>query len=132
MHLITDSPQKKLRQTDALLTFRLDQPGPNATLPTLSPNLPFATVAEEILGFIHAVPPKGAIPLKIKPSLPSLKLWKYGGKICLRTTHSLIWPAWTQVVEGEDVHLYVLPLTQSLVVSFNGHYTKIQVEGALN
>ena len=129
LHLLTTSPTDPRRLSDALVVFRLDQAGPNAALPNLGPSLQAATVSEETLGFIHAVPPGSAQRLKLEPEVSNVKLWRYQGKLYLRTNHALIWPAWTQVAAGEDMRVYVLPKTRSLVLSVAGAYTKIKVPG---
>lgn len=128
LHLLTDSPHKGSRSSDALVVFRLDKGGPNAEMPKLGPGLP-ETVTPELLGFVHGVPPSDAVMLDVTPEIPGLRVWKYGGKIYLRTSNSVVWPAWQSVAGGDDMRVYVLPPTQSLVISIDGNHQKIVIPG---
>lgn len=128
LHLLTESPHKGARNSDALVVFRLDKGGPNAALPKLGPGLP-ETVTPELLGFVHGVPPEDAILLDVEPRIPGLRAWKYDRRVYLRTSHSVVWPAWSSVAGGDDLRVYVLPPTQSIVVSVDGEHRKIVIPG---
>ena len=129
LHLLATSPNQSLRQSDALVVLRLTKPGPKAQLPTMGPAFESQIVSDVTLNFIHALPPDGAKPLKTEPTLAGLKLWKYQDQLYLRTNYPLIWPAWIQVANGEDMRVYLLPKTRSIVVSHAGTYHKLRVVG---
>ena len=128
LHLLASSPNHNLRQSDALVVLRLAKAGPNAKLPNLGPALESQIVSDVTLNFIHALPPDGAKRIKTKPTLPNLKIWKYQDQLYLRTSHHLIWPAWIQVANGEDMRVYLLPKTRSIVISTHGTYTKLKID----
>ena len=128
LHLLTDSPHKGSRSSDALVVFKLDKGGPNAEMPRLEPGSP-ETVTQELLGFVHGVPPRDAAMLTVEPGIPGVRIWKYQGRLYLRTSHNVVWPAWHALVGGDDMRVYVLPPTQSLVVSVDGRHQKISIPG---
>lgn len=128
LHLLTDSPHKGSRSSDALVVFKLDKGGPNAEMPRLEPRQS-ETVTPEMLGFVHGVPPREAVMLTTEPALPGVRIWKYQGRLYLRTSHNVVWPAWHALVGGDDVSVYVLPPSRSLVVSIDGRQRKVSIPG---
>lgn len=67
--------------------------------------------------------------MTLSPRLANVRLWQWRNTLYLRTPHALIWPAWTQVASGEDLNVYRLPKTRSLVISQDGVYTRLRVGG---
>lgn len=128
IHLLTESSLKGKRNADALVVFQLDKGGPKAIEPQLGPSLS-ESITPELLGFVHGVPPANAIMLKIDPPVPGVRIWKHNGRIFLRTVHSLVWPAWHGSAGGEDMRVYILPPTQSAVLSVDGSQQKIVIRG---
>jgi len=128
LHLLTESPLKGQRSADALVVFRLDKRGPKAEMPQVAPNMVSETVSEETLGFMHGVPPADAVQLALQPKVPGTRLWKYRGRLFLRTSHSVVWPAWNSLAMGDDVRVYTLPSSPSLVLSVNGEHRKLVIE----
>lgn len=128
IHLLTESSIKGKRSADALVVFQLDKGGPKAIEPQLGPSLS-ESITPELLGFVHGVPPANAILLKIDPPVPGVRVWKHNGRIFLRTVHSLVWPAWHGSAGGEDQRVYILPPTQSAVLSVDGSQQKIVIRG---
>lgn len=126
VHLLTESAAKSRRTSDALVVFRMDKPGPNANVPKIGPSAP-TTVSTELLSFVHGVPPEGALGLNLDPLLPNVKMWEFKGNYYLRTPFAAVWPAWHSIANGEDICVYVMPKTPSIVVSVNGIQTKLMV-----
>lgn len=128
IHLLTESSMKGKRSADALVVFRLDKSGPKAHQPKIGPGIAEA-VSPELLGFVHGVPPADAKLLAIEPGVPGVRAWKHRGRIYLRTSHSLVWPAWLGSAGGEDMRVYIIPPTQSAVISVDGSQQKIKISG---
>ena len=129
LHLLTESPLKGQRSAVALVVFRLDKRGPQAEMPQIAPSSGTDTVSEEALGFMHGVPPQDASVLPLTPPLPGTRIWKYRGKLYLRTSHAVVWPAWNSLAMGDDIRVYTLPPTRSLVLSINGEHQKVVLDG---
>jgi intracellular multiplication protein IcmK len=123
LHLLTESAAKDGRVADALVVLRLDRPGPNAREPELRPHGP-NTVSAEMLQLVHGIAPKGAGKVRVAPRAPGIAVWEIGGRYYLRTPHALVWPAWSASAAGEDVRVYVIPKTPSIVVAADGRQQK--------
>lgn len=128
LHLLTESSVQGKRNADALVVFRLDKGGPNALEPKIGPSLA-ESITPELLGFVHGIPPQDAKMLSIEPALPGVRAWQHGGRIYLRTIHSLVWPAWQGVAGSEDMRVYILPATASAMISISGAQQKITFGG---
>ncbi|MDR0465850.1 MAG: DotH/IcmK family type IV secretion protein [Deltaproteobacteria bacterium] len=126
VHLLTDSAAKDDRMADALVVFRLDKHGPQAAVSHLLPSMP-TTVTPEMLLFIHGIAPPGAVQVSVEPKFPGLSLWAYKNRLFLRTSYAVVWPAWSSVANGEDMRVYVLPKTPSIVVAVSGSHHKLIV-----
>ena len=118
LHLVTGSGRREGRLNDALTIFRVQKEGPGARTPVLGPVQ--EPVSEELLAFVHGVPPKGAVRLRTRPADPGVQVWAYEGSLYVRSIYQAVWPAWERSAACEDVHLYVMPVTASIVVSKNG------------
>ena len=117
-HLVTESRRTHGRTNDALVVLRLAQKGPGAREAVLGPAPEF--VGEELLGFAHGVPPRGARRLSVEPDDRGLKAWVWDGMVYVRSVHKAVWPAWTRSASMEGATVYVMPMTPSVVVSRNG------------
>ena len=120
LHLITDSPFQGRRTSDALVIFRLNKRGPRAEQGEKTWEETVSPVTDETLAFIHALPVPEATALRTEPVLQETQLWRLRGKLYLRTRYDLVWPAWQAVAHGDDIRVYVLPKTTSLVVAVEG------------
>lgn len=128
VHLLTDSKDKEGRVVDSLVVFRFDKHGPKASIPQLEPTSP-TTVTPELLGLLHNSPPQDATMLRVTPKIAGMAAWEYRGRIFLRTRYPAVFPAWLGVVNGDDMRVYVMPKTPSIVLSVNGAHQKFIIEG---
>jgi len=126
VHLLTESKDKEGRVADSLVVFRLDKQGPKAVIPQLEPSSP-TTITPELLGLLHNSPPRDAQSLRVSPKIAGMSAWEYRGKIYLRTRYPAVFPAWLGVVNGDDMRVYVMPKTPSIVLSVNGVHSKFTV-----
>lgn len=126
LHLVTESKDKVGRISDSLVVFRLDKQGPHAVLPQLTPTTP-TTITPELLGMLHGIPPHGAALLKIEPRVTGITVWEYNNRLFLRTRYAAVFPAWLGVANSEDMRVYVLPKTPSIVLSINGAHQKFTI-----
>lgn len=129
LHLLTESQAKDGRISDALVVFRLDKQGPHANTPQIEPaSAVETTVTPEMLGFVHGIAPRGAATVSVNPKIPGLSVWEYKNRLYLRSVHPAVWPAWTAAANGDDVCVYLMPKTPSIVVSVNGTHQKLTLE----
>ena len=57
----------------------------------------------------------------MEPGSDDVLVWEYSGKRYVRTTYTLMWPAWTAVVNGAgNTRCYEVPVTSRLMLSKNG------------
>ncbi len=130
-HLVTESQRAQGRTNDALVVLRVARRGPGARDAVLGPAPEF--VSEELLGFAHGVPPRGAKRLKVEPDDRGVRAWLHEGMVYVRSVHKAVWPAWTRSAAMEGATVYVMPMTPSVVVSRNGRretYRLVQGTGA--
>ena len=118
LHLVTGSGRREGRLNDALTIFRVQKEGPGARSPLLGPVQ--EPVSEELLAFVHGVPPRGAVRVRTQPADPGVQVWAHEGRLYVRSIYQAVWPAWERSAACEDTHLYVMPVTASIVVSRNG------------
>ena len=126
--LLTDSPFNGRRTSDALVVFRIDRMGPNAKHILLSSPYDDYPLPEESLLFLHGMIPEKAERLTFHPPIRAMNLWEYRENYYVKTSHSLIWPAWQRIAYGQDTTLYVLPKTHSLVLAVDGKTQTIQID----
>ena len=119
IRLESDSVRAPERKADALVLFQLAHHGPKAALPIIRDIK--ETADSSMLAFLDRVPPEKAVRVRVEPGSDDVLVWKYGGKHYLRTTHTLMWPAWTAVVNGAgNTRCYEVPVTSRLMLSKNG------------
>lgn len=119
IRLEADSVRGKQRKADALVLFQLAHHGPKANPPIVesSPE----TASSVLLSFLDQVPPKGAERLRITPDTPSLSVWKFNDRHYIRTSHTLMWPAWNTAVNGAGgIRCYEAPATSRISLSIQG------------
>ena len=74
-----------------------------------------------MLAFLDRVPPKDARRVRVEPGADDVLVWSHNGKHYVRTVHSLMWPAWTAVVNGAgNTRCYEVPVTSRIMLSRNG------------
>ena len=119
IRLESDSVRSPQRNADGLVLFQLAHFGPNAQSP-LTKEVK-ETASSTMIAFLDHVPPSGATRVSCIPTDDNTILWKLAGKHYLRTTHSLMWPAWISVVNGAGgIKCYELPVTPRIMLSRNG------------
>jgi intracellular multiplication protein IcmK len=119
IRLDSDGIKAPERSADGLVLFRIGHPGPNAEIPSVAGLQ--ETVTSDMLAFLDKVPPKGATLVKLDLSSRASSLWLYQDTHFLRTSDSLVWPAWKAVVNGAgDVKCYELPVTSRLLIAKDG------------
>jgi len=119
IRLESDSVRSPNRKADALVLFQLAHHGPKASIPITESIKETADSA--MLAFLDRVPPDEAARVRTEPGSEKLTVWKYGGKHYIRTSHTLMWPAWTAVVNGAgNVKCYEAPVTSRVMFSNNG------------
>jgi intracellular multiplication protein IcmK len=119
IRLESDSVRSPERNADALVLFQLAHFGPKAA-PPLIENVR-ETVSSEMLAFLDRVPPANAQRVTLDPAQDNLTVWRLGDHHYIRTTHTLVWPAWTAVVHGAGgTRCYEAPATPRIMLSANG------------
>ena len=124
IRLESDSVRSPERKADALVLFQLAHRGPKASVPIIQDIK--ETVDSNLLAFLDRVPPKGAVRIGIKPNQENLTVWKFGEKHYIRSVHTLMWPAWSAVVNGAgSVKCYETAITGRIMLSNNGRIQTI-------
>lgn len=119
IRLESDSVRAPERKADALVLFQLAHHGPKAALPIIKDIK--ETADSTMLAFLDRVPPDEAVRVRMEPSSDAVSAWKYNGKHYIRTIHTLMWPAWTAVVNGAgNTKCYEVPVTSRVMLSKNG------------
>jgi len=119
-----DKPGQK---ADTMVEFRADRPGPKAKKPSVGPS-PAASPSNAELSFLDNVPPDGAKPVHLKPSIQGVSAWNYKKRLYLRSQYPAAWPAWTSVSRGPGgVRLYVMPQVDSLILMKDGNNVSLTV-----
>ncbi len=119
IRLESDSVRSPKRKADALLLFQLAHRGPHAETPIVTDIQ--ETVTSDMLAFLDHVPPKGAVIVTTKSKLEKLSIWKFQDKHYIRTNHTLMWPAWSAVVNGAgNIKCYEVPVTSRIILSCDG------------
>ena len=96
-----------------------DSHGPRASVPIVKDIR--ETADSSMLAFLDRVPPDGAVRLRMKPQTEQVSIWKYNGKHYIRTNNTLMWPAWSAVVNGAgNTRCYETPATTRIMLSING------------
>ena len=119
VRLESDSVRAPERKADALVLFQLAHHGPKAALSIIKDIKETADSA--MLAFLDRVPPKDARRVRVEPGADDVLVWSHNGKHYVRTVHSLMWPAWTAVVNGAgNTRCYEVPVTSRIMLSRNG------------
>lgn len=119
VRLESDSVRAPERKADALVLFQLAHHGPKASVPIIKDIK--ETADSTMLTFLDRVPPDDAVRVRMDPGSDNVLVWQYGGKHYVRTTHTLMWPAWTAVVNGAgNTKCYEVPATSRVMLSNNG------------
>ena len=127
IRLESDSVRAPERKADALVLFQLAHHGPKASVPITKAIK--ETADSSMLAFLDRVPPEQAARVRVEPGSDDMLVWSYNGKHYVRTIHSLMWPAWTAVVNGAgNTRCYEIPLTSRLMISRNGQIQTIRLQ----
>ena len=130
IRLESDSVRSPERKADALVLFQLAHHGPKASTPIIE-NIK-ETADSAMLAFLDRVPPNGAVRVRTEPTQETLTVWQLGGKNYIRTSHTLMWPAWTAVVNGAGgVKCYEAPVTARVMFSSNGKIQTVILKDSL-
>lgn len=107
--------------------LRIPKIGPNPT--QVLEGLP-GVENPQLVNVLDGVPPKGAQPLIIHGGGDDCQAWLVEGRIFLRTTMSILSPAWTSTMRSADgTHAYELPATPVILALSNGKTVKLTIEG---
>ena len=110
---------------DYRVDLRIPGLGPNAS-PEMS-SMP-DTESPDLLNVLDGVPPQGAKALKVSDS--KSQAWSINGKLFLRTSLTLLSPAWLSTMSSPDgMHAYELVKSPVLLVSNRGSIQKISIQG---
>ena len=127
IRLESDSVRAPRRKADALVLFQLAHHGPKAALPIIRDIK--ETADSSMLAFLDRVPPEKAVRVRVEPGSDDVLVWNHNGKHYVRTSHTLMWPAWTVVVNGAgNTKCYEVPVTSRLMLSRNGQIQKIRLQ----
>ena len=119
IRLESDSVRGPERKADALVLFQISQHGPRAKVPVIEDIK--ETVNSSMLAFLDHVPPAGAVRVRMEPTPDKVQVWKLGANHYVRTSHSMMWPAWTAVVNGAgNMKCYEAPVTSRIMLSVGG------------
>jgi intracellular multiplication protein IcmK len=130
IRLEADSVRSPERKADALVLFQLAHHGPKASIPIIE-NIK-ETADSAMLAFLDRVPPDGAVRVRMESDQEKVNVWKYNGKHYIRTSHTLMWPAWTAVVNGAgNVKCYEAPVTGRAMFSSNGRIHTVILKDSL-
>jgi intracellular multiplication protein IcmK len=129
IRLESDSVRAPERKADALVLFQLAHYGPKAALPIIEGIK--ETVDSSMLAFLDHVPPAKAVRVLLEPAMDKLTVWKFNNHHYIRTSHTLMWPAWIAVVNGAgNVKCYEAPATSRIMISNNGRMQTVILKEA--
>lgn len=127
IRLESDSVRSPERRADAMVLFQLAHYGPNAQAPIIRDIKETANSA--MLAFLDHVPPSGAVRVRFEPADEKVEVWKLNDTLYIRTSHTLMWPAWLSVVNGAgDVKCYEAPITPRLLISQQGQIKTVRIK----
>jgi intracellular multiplication protein IcmK len=128
IRLDSDGIKAPERSADGMVLFRIGHQGPNAETPVTG--MPMKeTVSSEMLAFLDRVPPKGAHRLRLDPASAASDLWSMGDMYFLRTSDSLVWPAWKAVVNGAGaIKCYEIPVTSRVLIARDGKISTFKIK----
>ena len=127
VRLESDSVRGPSRKADALVLFQLAHHGPRAAVPIIA-NIK-ETASSTMLSFLDRVPPRDAVRVRTDASADTLMIWSLNDKHYIRTSQTLMWPAWTAVVNGAaNTKCYEVPVTSRVMLSSNGKIETVQIK----
>jgi intracellular multiplication protein IcmK len=119
IRLESDSVRSPERKADALVLFQLAHHGPKAAPPIIEDIK--ETADSTMLAFLDRVPPVGAVRVRLESAPDKLAVWELNERHYIRTSHTLMWPAWIAVVNGAgSVKCYEAPATSRIMLSVDG------------
>jgi intracellular multiplication protein IcmK len=128
IRLESDSVRSPERKADALVLIQLAHYGPKASVPIVADIQ--ETVDSALLAFLDHTPPSKAVRVRMEPTLEKLNVWQFNGHHYIRTNHTLMWPAWTAVVNGAgNIRCYEVPVTSRIMISSNGKIQAVVLKG---
>ena len=130
IRLESDSARSPKRKADALVLFQISAHGPRAKAPVIETIQ--ETVDSTLLALLDRVPPKEAVRVRLEPIMEKVSVWKVNNTHYIRTSHTLMWPAWTASVNGAgNVTCYEAPVTSRIMISNNGKIQTIVLKDAV-
>ena len=130
IRLESDSVRSPKRKADALVLFQISAHGPRAKAPVIETIK--ETVDSTLLAFLDRVPPNEAVRVRLEPKMEKVSVWKVNNIHYIRTSHTLMWPAWTASVHGAgNVKCYEVPVTSRIMISNNGKIQTIVLKDAV-
>lgn len=127
IRLESDSVRSPERKADAMVLFQVAHYGPNAQAPIIQDIK--ATANSAMLAFLDHVPPSGSVRVRFEPADEKVEVWKLNNTLYIRTSHTLMWPAWLSVVNGAgDVKCYEAPVTPRLLISQQGQIKTVRIK----
>lgn len=128
IRLESDSVRSPVRNADGLVLFRLAHFGPNAQPPITREIRD--TASSVMMAILDHVPPAEAKIVRTRPGDDRTELWRVNDTHYLRTTHTVMWPAWTASTHGAGgIRCYELPVTSRIMLSRNGRVDTLLVDG---
>jgi intracellular multiplication protein IcmK len=129
IRLESDSVRSPERKADALVLIQLAHYGPKAAVPIVADIK--ETVDSSLLAFLDHVPPAKAVRIPTEPNPEKLNVWKFNDRHYIRTSHTLMWPAWTAVVNGAgNIKCYEAPVTSRIMLSESGRIQTVILKDA--
>ena len=106
---------------DADLSVHVASRGPHAKVEIITqPDAP-DTGAPFLTGMLEGVPPADARPLSVEGVSPdTVRAWRLGRNVYLRTNYTLLSPEWTASEAQAGTTVYAIPNTPVVLLSVNG------------
>jgi hypothetical protein len=95
LQVMTNDLTGDLNKAYGEVSINLKKRNPSSPLPPAQIDTSLTQSAEDsnvLLAFIDGLPPKGAIPIKIKNQDSDIKAWVYQDEFYIKTPHALVWP----------------------------------------
>jgi intracellular multiplication protein IcmK len=99
--------------------------GPNAIPPVQTVSTLAPTDDDTVQAFIDGNPPKNAI--KLKSSDPQVQAWKYQDLYYVRTSLTMLSPAYIHSAQNLTINVYTLPAAPVLVMSQDGRMSSVDL-----
>lgn len=129
VRLESDSVRAPSRKADALVFFQLAHHGPRAATPILADIK--ETANSTMLAFLDQVPPSNAVRVRTNAKAGTMTVWSYNDRHYIRTNQTLMWPAWSAVVNGPgNTKCYEVPKTARVMLSIDGKIETVLFQNA--